>query len=92
MTAELPSGIPVFWGRGIVEPNCAHVRETRAGQPVADQAEDGSVVGFAICGCLLIADVTDENVASGACRRCSRCMELMANRLPGVDYPLWTDG
>ncbi|MCE7009958.1 hypothetical protein LWC34_45205 [Kibdelosporangium philippinense] len=90
MTTDLPSDIPLFWGRGIIEPNCAHVRETRTGQPVTDLAEDGSIMGFAICGCLLIADVTDEQVTSGVHRRCSRCMELLANRKPGVDYPLWT--
>jgi hypothetical protein len=77
---------PVFWGRGIVEPARAHVRETRAGQPVADVAEDGSVMGFAICGCLLIADVAENDVH----RKCSRCLELLAEREPGADYPLWT--
>ncbi|MBP2331010.1 hypothetical protein JOF56_011395 [Kibdelosporangium banguiense] len=80
MTFEPPDGVPVFWGHGIVEPDRAHVRETQAGQPVG---------GFAICGCLLVADVTDDDVASGACRLCSRCLELLENRRPGVDYPLW---
>lgn len=76
----------MFWGRGIIEPDRAHVRETRAGQPVTDVAEDGSVMGFAICGCLLIADVAEDDVR----QRCSRCLELLADRLPGIDYPLWT--
>ena len=90
MTADRPGDIPVFWGHGIIEPDRAHVRETRAGQPVADRAEDGAVMGFAICGCLLIADITDEQVTSGAYRQCFRCLELLANREPGIDYPLWT--
>lgn len=90
MTADLPGDIPVFWGHGPIEPGCAHARETYAGQPVADRAEDGSIVGFAICGCLLIADVAEMDVVSGLYRRCTRCVELLAIRLPGVDYPLWT--
>jgi hypothetical protein len=82
--------LPVFWGRGIIERGCAHVRETRGGQPVVDVAEDGALIGFAICGCLLIADVPESEITSGAFRRCSRCLELLSEREPGVDYPLWT--
>jgi hypothetical protein len=48
MTADLSSDTPVFWGRGITEPDRAHVRETRAGQPVIDRLDDGPVFGYAI--------------------------------------------
>ncbi|MCE7009313.1 hypothetical protein LWC34_41840 [Kibdelosporangium philippinense] len=82
--------IPLFWGRGIIEPDRAHIRETRGGQPVADVAEDSAVTGFAICGCLLIADVAEVEVSSGTFRRCSQCLALLAEREPGIDYPLWT--
>jgi hypothetical protein len=73
--------IPVFWGREIFEPGRAHARETLGGQPVP---------GFAICGCRLGADVADDQVVSGAYDLCSRCLDFLANRVPGVDYPLWT--
>jgi hypothetical protein len=82
--------IPVFWGRGIIEPDRAHARETVGGQPVADRTPDRAVTGFAICGCPLVADVTDERVVAGDYRLCSHCLKLLANRKPGVDYPLWT--
>ncbi|MCE7001641.1 hypothetical protein LWC34_02115 [Kibdelosporangium philippinense] len=90
MTEDLPPDVPVFWGRGIIEPDRVHVRETRGGQPVADIAEDGAMTGFAICGCLLIADVAEAELSSGSFRRCSRCLSLLSEREPGIDYPLWT--
>ncbi|ALG07900.1 hypothetical protein AOZ06_14120 [Kibdelosporangium phytohabitans] len=79
----MTAGVPVFWGHGVVQPDCAHVRETLAGRPVA---------GFAICGCLLVGDISDDEVAAGGYRLCSRCLELLENREPGIDYPLWTSG
>jgi hypothetical protein len=77
----MPDGVAVFWGYGHVEPDRAHVRETLAGRPAG---------GFAICGCLLAGDVSDKDVASGGYRLCLRCLELLKNRRPGIDYPLWT--
>jgi hypothetical protein len=78
----------VFWGRAIIEPNRAHVRQTLGGQPVTDLAEDGSVTGYALCGCLLIADIS----ASALARfdRCSMCLTLLAKADARTDYPLWT--
>lgn len=62
-----------FWGRGVLGPKCAHVRETLDGQPLAENL-DGELVGFALCGCLLIADINPD--AEGV-TRCSACVELL---------------
>jgi hypothetical protein len=64
-----------FWGRGVLGPKCAHVRETLDGRPLAENV-DGELVGFALCGCLVIADIDPD---ADRVTRCSACAELLGS-------------
>lgn len=69
-------GLAVAWGRSVLEPTRGHVREMHEGQPVTHEV-GGAVVGMALCGALLIDDLTPEVVA-GEFDQCSICLELLA--------------
>lgn len=58
----------VVWGYSIVEPERGHVRET------GSSVVDGAVVGFAICGALLVGDLPDQ---AGEFPQCSACLTLL---------------
>jgi hypothetical protein len=62
----------VSWGRSVIEPERGHVRA------VGHQVVDGELVGFAICGALLVGDLpaglADE---SGEFPKCSVCLDLL---------------
>jgi hypothetical protein len=77
----------VVWGRGLIEPDVAHIRETRAGGPITYLA-DGTVVGYALCGAWLVGDVEPD--AAGLAR-CSRCLEIVADiEQGGPSPPTWS--
>jgi hypothetical protein len=60
------------WGRGAIEPDRAHLRETHAGVPVVYLVE-GSISGFALCGTWLVADIpAAERDRFAECARCLR--------------------
>ena len=61
-----------YWGHGVLQRQCAHIRRTSEGQPDVDYV-DGQPVGLALCGCLLIADITPD--AAGVIH-CSVCLEI----------------
>jgi hypothetical protein len=66
------SAFPVTWGRSVLEPARGHVRESQDGHPVILDFE-GSILGMALCGALLIDDL-DPDVAAADFDKCSVCM------------------
>jgi hypothetical protein len=59
------------WGRTVLEPDRGHVREP------GRHWLDASVVGFALCGAWLVADLPDQH---DPFPRCSACVALLAER------------
>lgn len=68
----------IRWGRGVIQTDCVHVRESRAGNPVVHDV-DGERVGFAVCGTWLIADAPDPSMTAGV-HACSHCVALLDER------------
>ena len=64
--------MPVAWGHSILEPDRGHVREPDT------YLIDDTVVGFAICGAWLVADLPDDPTSP----RCSTCLALLADTPP----------
>jgi hypothetical protein len=75
------------WGRGLIEPDRAHIRETRGGIPVISLVE-GAMVGYALCGAWLVADIApDERERFVNCSRCLRiAAEVERGDLPEPDW------
>lgn len=62
----------VRWGRSVLEPDRAHVREP------ATHVVGGESVGFAICGAWLVADLSVDEARA----RCSTCLTILADPPP----------
>ncbi len=60
------------WGHTYPEPGRGHVRATEHGRTVASEI-DGAVVGPALCGAWLVADLPAEGFAP-----CSACLAAVA--------------
>jgi hypothetical protein len=78
-------GFTVAWGHSVLEPLRGHVREMEHGQPVTHQVGD-AVVGMALCGALLIDDLTSEAMVDEF-EKCSACLNLLAEIRRGQTSP-----
>lgn len=70
-----PDDQPVSWGRSVVDPTHAHVRQIRDGAVVVHEVE-GHRVGFAVCGAWLLDDCADP-AESDEVAPCSVCLDML---------------